>query len=623
MQSPDNPTPTDPVTPTKVVAPFVPKIRDEPSLPAEQRPQADLPTPPPEPSRASPLEEKGPPLERDSISESPALPAFAMADHIPELALSNLKPGKLIKGRVTEITDDYVSVDIKAKADGLIPVEEFAEPGELTVDSRIEVFLDTVETAEARPRVSYEKALAIRTWERIENDWEKGKVIPGKVRSAVKGGLIVNVGIDCFLPASQIDVGFVDDFESYLGQTYEFKVIRIDLGRRRVVLSRRALLEEQIRRKRQEFYGTAKVGDLRRGVVTSIHEYGAFVDLGGLDGLLHITDMSWGRIEHASELLHVGEEIEVRIKSIEEERDRVGLSLRDTPRDPWLDIESRFEVGSTVEGKVARLMPFGAFVEVATSLEGLIHLSEFSWARRVVHPKEMLTEGERTKVVVIGIDKEEKKLALSLRRAHPNPWHTLEKRFPVGTQARATVHRLASFGAFVGLEGGVEGLIHISDMSWTKRVRNPSEIVSEGQEVDVVVLDIDAANQRLALGMKQVGSDPWDHIESLFKLGQVVSGTVARLTRFGAFITLPHGIDGLAHISEITDESIQDPSEVLKIGQKVTTRITKIDQLEHRIGLSLRNAGEADEAESSASGESETSGGLNSLADLFDQAGMQ
>ncbi|OYV46324.1 MAG: 30S ribosomal protein S1, partial [Verrucomicrobia bacterium 21-51-4] len=434
-----------------------------------------------------------------------------------------------------------------------------------------------------------------KNWENILVRCQEGAIVTGRVKSKVKGGLVVNIGVDAFLPSSQIDIQPPKDLERYVGQTYDFKVVKINMERRNIVVSRRELIENQRQEKRRSLLSEIKPGDMRRGVVKNITDYGAFIDLDGLDGLLHITDLSWGRVSHPSEMLKVGEEITVMILEIDRDKERVSLGLKQTAHNPWDKIEQKFPIGARVHGKVVNLVPYGAFVEIEEGVEGLVHVTELSWTKRITKPSEVLKVGQELEAVVLGIQKEEQKISLGVRQLDVNPWDMVRHNYPVGARVRGKVRNLTTYGAFIELEEGIDGMVHVSDMSWTRKVNHPSEMVKKGDEVDAIVLDVDPDQQRISLGMKQLANDPWGEIEKHFKVGDIVTGKVSKITSFGAFIELPNDIDGLVHISQISEERIEKVKDLLQAGQDVNARVIKIDRDERRIGLSIKAANYSNE----------------------------
>lgn len=546
-----------------------------------------------------------------------------MEELLASSTVDSLEEGSIITGTIIEIRPTEVVVDIGGKSEGIVHASEFVDMSELQVGSELEVFLEKLEDKDGNPVISYDKAEQKKNWEKIVENCEEGSIIQGRVRSKVKGGLIVSIGVDSFMPASQIDVQAPKNLDQYVGQTYDFKVIKINLDRKNIVVSRRELIEEQRMDKRRTLLAEVKPGDTRRGQVKNITDYGAFVDLDGLDGLLHITDMSWGRIQHPSEMLKQGEEIEVMIIEIDRERERVSLGLKQLQDNPWDRIEDRFPMGSTVKGKVVNLVPYGAFIEIEEGVEGLVHVTELSWTKRISKPSEVLRIGEEVEAVVLGIQKEEQKISLGIRQLDENPWEMARHNYPVGARVRGKVRNLTTYGAFVELEEGIDGMVHVSDMSWTRKVNHPSEVVKKGDEVDATVLEVDAESQRISLGMKQLGTDPWEEIETHFKIGDMVTGKVSKITSYGAFIELDNDIDGLVHISQISEERIEKIKDVVNEGDEVNARVIKIDKDERRIGLSVKAANYSDEdlAQERQAFDNVTAGeDLTSLGDLLDEA---
>ncbi len=537
--------------------------------------------------------------------------------------VDKLKEGSIITGTIIEIRPTEVVVDIGGKSEGIVHASEFVDMSELQVGSELEVFLEKLEDKEGNPVISFDKAEQKKNWEKIVENCEEGSIIQGRVRSKVKGGLIVSIGVDSFMPASQIDVQPPKNLDQYVGQTYDFKVIKINLDRKNIVVSRRELIEEQRMEKRRSLLEEVKPGDTRRGQVKNITDYGAFVDLDGLDGLLHITDMSWGRLQHPSELLKQGEEVEVMILEIDRDRERVSLGMKQLQNNPWDRIEERFPVGSTIKGKVVNLVPYGAFIEIQEGVEGLVHVTELSWTKRISKPSEVLRIGQEVEAVILGIQKEEQKISLGTRQLETNPWEMARHNYPVGARVRGKVRNLTTYGAFVELEEGIDGMVHVSDMSWTRKVNHPSEAVKKGDEVDAIVLDVDADSQRISLGMKQLTTDPWDEIEAHFKIGDMVKGKISKITSYGAFVELDSDIDGLVHISQISEDRVEKIKDVINEGDEVTARVIKIDKDERRIGLSIKAANYSDEdlAKERQAFDSVTSGeDLTSLGDLLDEA---
>jgi small subunit ribosomal protein S1 len=503
--------------------------------------------------------------------------------------------GNIVKGTIIELRPKEVLVDIGYKSEGVIPTNEFVDTNALKVGDQIDVLIEKLENKEGTVELSHEKAEFKKNWERILTICNEGGTILGKVKSVVKGGLVVNIGVEAFLPASQIDVITPKNLAQFVNNTYEFKVVKINQERQNIVLSRRELIEQERNEKRAKLLAEMVPGDIRKGTVKNITDFGAFIDLNGIDGLLHITDMSWGRINHPSEILKVGQEIDVVVLDVNKEKERVSLGLKQKMANPWDNIETKYPVGAKVKGKVVSLVPYGAFVQLEMGVEGLVHVTELSWTKRVAKPSDVLKQDQEIEAIVLGINREEQKISLGIRQLESNPWDNAEAKYAAGARVKGKVRNLTSYGAFVELEEGIDGMIHVSDMSWTRKINHPSEVLKKGDEVEAVVLEVDRPNQRIALGMKQFAQDPWENIDQLYKVGDVVTGKVTKLASFGAFIGLQHDIDGLVHISQVSEERVDKIKNVLKAGQDVTARVIKIDKGERRIGLSIKAASYSEE----------------------------
>ena len=503
--------------------------------------------------------------------------------------------GEIVKGTVIEVRAKEVLVDIGYKSEGIIPLNEFLEPGTIVVGQQIDVLIEKLENKEGTVVLSHEKAEFKKNWDRILTICNEGGRVMGKVTAMVKGGLIVNVGVEAFLPSSQLDVITPKNLSTFVGNTYEFKVVKINQERQNIVLSRRELIEAERGDKRAKLFAEMVPGDIRKGIVKNITDFGAFIDLNGLDGLLHITDMSWGRLGHPSEILKVGQELDVVVLDVNKEKERVSLGLKQKLANPWDQIETKFPIGTKVKGKVVSLVPYGAFVQLEPGVEGLIHVTELSWTKRVAKPSDVLKQDQEVEAIVLGINREEQKISLGVRQLESNPWDGAAAKYTVGTKVKGQVRNLTSYGAFVELEEGIDGMVHVSDMSWTRKINHPSEVMKKGDVVEATVLEVDRANQRIALGMKQLETDPWANIETLYKVGDLVQGKVTKLASFGAFVGLQHEIDGLVHISQISEERVEKIKNVLKPGQDVSARVVKIDRNERRIGLSIKAASYTDE----------------------------
>ena len=498
-----------------------------------------------------------------------------------------LREGSIVTGTIQEIRPQVVLVDIGYKSEGAISISEF-EDEEIEVGDQIEVLLERLENDEGIVVLSKEKAAHKQNWDKIVGVYRDGGLVKGKVKSVVKGGLMVNVGVEAFLPGSQVDIIPPRDLNEYVGKVYEFKIVKVNDDRKNIVLSRREVIEAERADQRQRFLETVKEGDKVEGIVKNITDFGAFVDLRGMDGLLHITDMSWGRVNHPSEMLHIGQSLEVVILEVDREKERVSLGLKQMTDNPWADIERKYPINSHVKGRVTKLLPYGAFVELEKGVEGLVHVSELSWVKRITRPSDVLNLDQEIEAVVLSISVKEQKISLGVRQLEDNPWADIESRFPIGTVIKGQVRNLTPYGAFVGLEEGIDGMIHVSDMSWTRKINHPSEVLKKGDEVEAIVLEIKKEDQRVSLGIKQLESDPWESINDRFKVGDMVTGQVAKIASFGAFVNLDGDIDGLIHISQLSEDHVERVKDVIKVGDEITARVIKVDSIERRIGLSIK-----------------------------------
>jgi len=508
-----------------------------------------------------------------------------------DVSFKNFAEGEVVKGIVLQVSDSEVIVDVGYKSEGIIPVDEFRdETGKISikVGDTVDVLLEKTEDKEGYVVLSKEKAEKMKVWDDVERAYQERRVVIGRVIERVKGGLAVDIGVRAFLPGSQVDLRPVRNLDSLKGQELRMRVIKVNKKRGNIVLSRKAVLEEENAERKRDTLETLEEGKVLMGTVKNITEYGAFVDLGGIDGLLHITDMSWGRINHPSEVLNVGEEIKVQVLKFDRESERVSLGYKQLKADPWTTATLKYPTGSRVKGKVVSLTDYGAFVELEQGVEGLIHVSEMSWSKKVKHPSKILTVGQEVECAVLGIDQEAHRISLGLKQIESNPWQELADKYPVGAKLRGKVRNLTEFGAFVEVEEGIDGLIHISDLSWTKRVKHPSEILKKGDTVEAVVLNIDAENQRLSLGLKQLATDMWDEFFAHHKVGDIVEGKIVRLTNFGAFVELAEGIEGLVHVSELDEKRVDKPEEQFKVGDNYPMKIIKINEGEKKIGLSIK-----------------------------------
>ena len=542
-----------------------------------------------------------------------------------------IKPGKIVDGTIKVVKGNDVFIDIGYKSEGKVDLSEFSDPAAAKPGEKVQVLVRELENDKTGMVSLSKKAADIQIrWEKVLAQYTEGCVVSGTIQSQVHGGLLVDIdGVEAFLPGSQVDVSPVRDLTVYIGQTFEFKVIKISNERKNIIVSRRELIEGTMAEKRAELLASLQKGEVRKGRVKNITDFGAFIDLDGIDGLLHITDMSWGRIKHPSEMLKVGQELEVMVLDVDREKERISLGLKQTTENPWSTIVEKFPVGSRVTGKVVNLAAYGAFVEIAPGIEGLVHISEFSWTKRVARPSDMLNIGDEVLVSVLQVDAENQKIALGIRQTQENPWDTVQDRYPVGSRVKGKVRNFTNYGAFIELEEGIDGMIHISDMSWTRKINRPSECLQKGEEVEAIVEAVDPKEQRISLSLKKAQTDPWSEIATKYPVGKLVKGKVSKIASFGAFIELEDGVDGLVHISQISDERVTHVKDVLKEGQEVEARVVKVDRKDRRIGLSMTAVNmteeqvKALEAESEPAPGSATSSGdmdFGSLGAAFDDA---
>lgn len=497
-------------------------------------------------------------------------------------------PGTVLKGRIVEITKDHVVVDVGLKSEGLVPIEEFSDPSHVYLDAEVEVLLDQAEDDNGQIVLSREKAERLRQWEYILEHCEEGSIVKGRVIRKVKGGLMVDIGMEAFLPGSQIDNKRIKNLDDYLGKTYEFKILKINIDRKNVVVSRRELLEAERISKKAEVLEHISPGDIREGVVKNITDFGVFLDLDGIDGLLHITDMTWKRIKHPSEMIQLGQKLEVMILSIDKDKGRVALGLKQKGPNPWDQIEQKYPPGTRVRGKIVNLLPYGAFIEIEPGIEGLIHVSEMSWVKNITDPSEVVKKGDEVEAIVLSVQKEEGKISLGIKQTEHNPWDDVERKYPIGSNVKAEIRTLTNYGAFVELEPGVEGLIHISDLSWIKKVSHPSEVLRKGDVVDAIILSIDKESKKITLGVKQLSTNPWESIEKTMPVGSLVKGKVTKITAFGAFVELDSGIEGLIHVTELSDQAFGKVEDVVSKGDEVTAKVIKLDPEHKKIALSIK-----------------------------------
>lgn len=502
--------------------------------------------------------------------------------------LASLSSGFVLKGRIVEITKDFVVIDVGLKSEGLVPIGEFTDPSELFLDNVVEAFLDQTEGEDGQIVLSRDKARRLRQWENIVHNCTEGSIVTGKVMRKVKGGLMVDIGIEAFLPGSQIDNKRIKNLDEYLDKIYDFKILKINTDRKNIVVSRRELLEEERMTKKVEMLENFTEGQTRSGVVKNITDFGVFLDIDGVDGLLHITDMTWKRIKHPSEMVQIGDELEVIILHVDREKGRVALGMKQKESNPWEEIEKRYPSGTHVKGKIVSLVPYGAFLEIEPGIEGLIHVSEMSWTKTINEPSEMVKKGDEVEAVVLSVQKDEGKISLGMKQLENNPWDLVEKKYPIGMNVTAEIRNLTNYGAFVELEPGIDGLIHISDLSWIKKVSHPSEVFKKGDKVDAVILSIDKENKKITLGVKQLSENPWENIEKIMPIGALVKGVVSKITAFGAFVELENGLEGLIHVTEISDQPFGKVEEVISKGQDVIAKVIKVDPEHKKLSLSIK-----------------------------------
>lgn len=493
-----------------------------------------------------------------------------------------IKPGLIVKGKIVCIRPKHVVVDVGCKSEGFISVSEFMDIASYKPGDEIDVLVRNVEDRDGIIVLSKQEADRIQNWSKMVKAQRDGTSVKGRIVKKVKGGYMVDAGMEAFLPSSQVDLKPVDESTSLNGQVYDFKVVKVDEMRKNIVLSRRNLLEEAQKKNKDELLKTLKIGDIRKGVVKNITDFGAFIDLKGMDGLLHITDMTWGRISHPSEMVAVGDEIEVVVINIDREKEKVSLGMKQITPNPWQEVEKKYPVGTRLKGRIVNIVQYGAFVELEKGVEGLIHVSELSWTKRVNNPSEMLAIGDIVEAMVLSIDKDSKRISLGIKQIEPNPWTSVAEKYPVGTKVSGKVRNMTNYGAFIELGDGIDGLIHVSDMSWTRKIENPSEILKKGDVVEVKVLSVDSVNQRIALGLKQLQQDPWDGVETRYTIGATVSGKVTKVAPFGAFVELEPGVEGLIHTSQLTEAGVKE-------GDAVTAIVINVSQKERKIGLTIKD----------------------------------
>ncbi len=505
-----------------------------------------------------------------------------------EESFKRVKQEDIVVGRILDITDTHVIVDVGFKSEGVLTREEFIDIDEFKVGDEVELFLDAPEDMDGNVVVSRKKVYFMRAWERLMEKYHNDEIIQGRITRRIKGGFVVDLGgVDAFLPGSQVDVKPIRDFDAYVGKTLELKIVKVNEERKNIVVSRRVIIEKELESKRAEILATLEKGQVRRGVVKNITDFGVFIDLGGVDGLLHITDLSWGRVNHPSEVVKLDQEIDVMILDFDENKKRISLGLKQLEPHPWDNVEERYPVGSKVKGTVVSLTDYGAFVELERGIEGLIHVSEMSWSQHIKNPSQILKVGDEVEAVVLSIEPEERKISLGLKQLTPDPWENIEEKYPVGSKHKGVVRNLTPFGAFVELEEGVDGLVHISDLSWTKKIRHPSEIVRKGQEIEVVILDINKEERRIALGHKQVEPNPWDAFEEAYKVGTETKGKISRLIDKGVIVTLPLGVDAFVPLNHLGKPGIKRAADHFKVGDELPLKVIEFDRENKRIVLSV------------------------------------
>jgi small subunit ribosomal protein S1 len=527
-----------------------------------------------------------------------------------EGTIGDFSTGTILQGKIIGYAGDDFLVDVGLKSEGILDKNEFDDHKDIEIGDTVEVLLEDVEGDGGTVAVSKRKADRIRGWEMIIKEKGENDVVEGKVMRKIKGGLLVDIGVPVFLPASQVDVRRPADIGVYIGQTIESKILKIDEERRNIVISRRNLIEERRAELRKELLTRVGVGDIVPGTVKNIADFGAFVDLGGIDGLLHITDMSWGRVNHPSDVVKIDEKIEVKILNIDYDKEKIALGLKQKDSSPWEDIEKKYPPNTRLTGEVTNIMSYGAFVKLEEGVEGLVHISEMSWTKRINHPSELVSIGEETEVVVLDFNKDKQEISLGMKQTEVNPWELVAEKYPPGTVVEGKVRNLASYGAFVEIEPGIDGLLHVSDLSWTKKISHPNELLKKGDEVKCIVLEVDQEKQRVALGQKQLSEDPWDEaIPTHYQPGMIVMGKVTKITNFGVFVELEDDLEGLLHISELADHKVENPQDVVKQDQDIEVKILRVDLDDRKIGLSLKRAQWTSDQDAAASGSGGGGGG--------------
>jgi small subunit ribosomal protein S1 len=538
-------------------------------------------------------------------NEANAAVASALGDAADDLSLlikgdevQDFSAGSIVKGKVSGHAGDDFIVELGLKSEGVLERGEFDDPDNVAIGTEVHVLLEDTELDSGLVKISKRKADRIINWDNIMNTKKEGDAVVGKVSKKIKGGLLVDIGVPVFLPASQVDIRRPGEISDWIGRSIDAVILKIDEERRNIVISRRKMIEQQREMLKKKTLEGIEIGQVLKGTVKNIADFGAFIDLGGIDGLLHITDMSWGRINHPSEIVKIDQEIEVKVLSIDKDKEKIALGLKQKDASPWENIESKYPVGSVLDGEVVNIMSYGAFIKIETGVEGLVHISEMSWTKRINHPSELVAQGQVVKVKVLEINKDKQEISLGMKQVEENPWDRVAEKYPPGSVVKGKVRNIANYGAFVEIEEGVDGLLHVSDLSWTKKVGHPSEVLKKGDEVEAVVLSVDQEKQRIALGLKQMQEDPWlNAIPGAYRPGMVVKGAVTKIANFGVFVELEEGLEGLLHVSEISDQKVEKPEDVVKVGQELEVKILRVDSDERKIGLSLKRAQWAQEEE--------------------------
>ena len=539
------------------------------------------------------IEDNVTPQESDKVNPVPEWEETGelKADELARLyssTVKDLREGQIIKSKILEIRPKEIVVDIGYKSEGIISIEEFPEPDKLKLGDEVEVLLEQKENENGSVVVSKQKADKVQGWERIISTYKEGDIITGKATRKVKGGLMVDVGMEAFLPASLVGLRTYSSLDGIIGQELEFKIIKVNRFRKNIVLSRKDVIRQRVEESKKKLLTELEKGKMIAGTVKNITDFGAFIDMGGMDGLLHITDMSWGRISHPSEMLAIGDKVEVVVLDFNKQTNRVSLGLKQKTQNPWEDVDKKYPIGSKIKGKVVNIMPYGAFIELEKGIEGLVHISELSWSKRYSHPNELLAIGDVIEAVVLDMDKKSQKMSLGIKQLEADPWLGAEEKFPVGAKVKGKVRNLTDYGAFVELKDGIDGLIHVSETSWTKKVNHPKEVLKKGQKVEAVVLSVDSANRKLSLGLKQLVTDPWPKIAKTYKEGHNTTGKIIKITNFGIFVELEKNLEGLLHINELEEKTVEELESKYKIGGKVAVKVIKLDDALRKIALSLQ-----------------------------------